>query len=439
MKSDPDLTLETDRLEQLLETPPEPQSVVVVEYRNRGVPTWIFFPLIFMVPLGAIIVYHRTVTERYRVEAAQTRQSLDNLAAKGGASAPNVGAGNAAPTPNLFIVGSGDSQTSPTSAGHAQVAALASDGVDGTPVATASSAPSPGGPAVSLPPAHTGTTNSENPVAAESVAPPPDAQANRRITMRSVLPNPFADGGEAPLPPAPGEGPASRPAGPGEQTSPVAGQSEPGPRPPTQEQVHNDPQPVNELASRDERLAPQAPLPSKEESLRQIEEEAAKLRAESLVQVENKVANQRSQRIADQIKFHDELREAIRSFGYQAGPEIEKIAKRYDGEINPVNWAKARQAWRFSRLSQSGKVKYVRDLELPEVAILEFLCSDLDPQIKKRGGPRNQNEVRVRAASQLLKYAFPGTDASPRTGGAVTDAPAARTQASSTTNGAARP
>ena len=87
MKSDPDLTLETDRLEQLLETPRNAQSVVVVEYRNRGVPTWIFFPLIFMVPLGAIIVYHRTVTERYRVEAAQTRQSLDNLAAKGGASA----------------------------------------------------------------------------------------------------------------------------------------------------------------------------------------------------------------------------------------------------------------------------------------------------------------------------------------------------------------
>ena len=87
---------------------------------------------------------------------------------------------------------------------------------------------------------------------------------------------------------------------------------------------------------------PNAPLPSKEESLRQIEEEAAKLRAESLVQVENKVANQHSQRIADQIKFHDELREAIRSFGYQAGPEIEKIAKRYDGEINHAgNWAKA--------------------------------------------------------------------------------------------------
>ena len=51
METEPDLNLETDRLEQLLETPPPPQSVVVVEYRNRGVPTWIFFPLIVLVPL----------------------------------------------------------------------------------------------------------------------------------------------------------------------------------------------------------------------------------------------------------------------------------------------------------------------------------------------------------------------------------------------------
>ena len=82
MESDPDLNLETDRLEQLLETPPPPQSVVVVEYRNRGVPIWIFFPLIVLVPLVALVVYDRTVTQRDRVEAAQTRQSLESLAAK---------------------------------------------------------------------------------------------------------------------------------------------------------------------------------------------------------------------------------------------------------------------------------------------------------------------------------------------------------------------
>ena len=112
MESDPDLNLETDRLEQLLEDPPPPQSVVVVEYRNRGVPIWIFFTLIVLVPLGALVVYDRTVTARGRVEAAQTRQSLEELAAKATTPTNNSAA---KPTPGgvLFMVESGNSQTDP--------------------------------------------------------------------------------------------------------------------------------------------------------------------------------------------------------------------------------------------------------------------------------------------------------------------------------------
>ena len=69
-----------------------------------------------------------------------------------------------------------------------------------------------------------------------------------------------------------------------------------------------------------------------------------------------------------------------------------------------MSWAKAHQAWRFSRgLTQPAKVKYIRELELPEVVILDFLSDDLHPQVKKRDGPRNESEVRVRAASQLLQ------------------------------------
>ena len=122
METEPDLNLETDRLEQLLETPPPPQSVVVVEYRNRGVPTWIFFPLIVLVPLGALLVYDRTVTQRERVEATLTRQSLESLAAKAGTNpagqSGNSSAANPAPGGStLFIVQPAESPTNQTSAG----------------------------------------------------------------------------------------------------------------------------------------------------------------------------------------------------------------------------------------------------------------------------------------------------------------------------------
>ena len=153
-----------------------------------------------------------------------------------------------------------------------------------------------------------------------------------------------------------------------------------------------------------------------------------------LAQFESKQANQRTQWIADQIKFREELSEAVRSLGNKAGPDIDKLAKRYGTEVDPVRWAKAHQAWRYSRVltQQAAKVKYIRELELPEVVILDFLSDDLHTQVKKRGGPRNESEVRARAAQLLLeRYPFPGADPSP-----TASEPA---QAQAPGNGADRP
>jgi hypothetical protein len=450
MESDSDLTLDSDRLEQLLEAPPPPQPVVVVEYRNRGVPIGIFFPLIVLVPLGALLVYHRTVIQRDRAEAAQTRQSLENLAAKAATSLPPQPAtANPAPGGTLFLVESGNSPTSPASSpGLPTTTSSALDSFQGTGVATKAGAATEGGLSTANPPTQTGTARADISTATPTVGtvPPPsdpaaDAQANRRPTMRSILPNPFADGTKPPQPPAPGEGTASRPAETKEPTSPVAGQSEPGARPPAQVNSDNDPpQPANELANRDQRLALQPPLPTKEESERQIREEAAKKQADRFAQVENRLASQHSHWLEEQIKFREELSEAIRSHGNQAGPEIDKLAKRYGTEVDDVKWRVAYRAWRFSRgLSQSAKVKYIRELELPEVVILDFISDDLHPQVKKRGGPKNESEVRARAAKQLLSYVFPGTEASPAAGGEATGTEPAQTQVPSPTNGARHP
>ena len=61
MTSDIDPTLETDQLDQLLETAVQQQPVVVVQYRNRGIPPWIFVAFVIAVFPVALFVYHRTV------------------------------------------------------------------------------------------------------------------------------------------------------------------------------------------------------------------------------------------------------------------------------------------------------------------------------------------------------------------------------------------
>jgi hypothetical protein len=68
--------LDTDHLDELLETPAPSAPVVVVQYRNRGVPSWMFFPFVIVVTAVALYLYHRMVVERYRVQAAQDRSDL---------------------------------------------------------------------------------------------------------------------------------------------------------------------------------------------------------------------------------------------------------------------------------------------------------------------------------------------------------------------------
>ena len=56
------------------------------------------------------------------------------------------------------------------------------------------------------------------------------------------------------------------------------------------------------------------------------------------------------------------------------------------------------------------KVRLIRSLELPETVILNFLSDELYFLLRSRNGPRNENEVRVRAARQLLGFELPAAD-----------------------------
>jgi hypothetical protein len=152
--------------------------------------------------------------------------------------------------------------------------------------------------------------------------------------------------------------------------------------------------------------APQ-PLPTPEESLREIEQEAAQKQTEIREDEAKKQMEVHAARYEERVKFRDELRAALKEFGREAAPEIERLCQRYSYDKDPVRLALASSKWRFARLSLAAKVKIVRELDLPESAILDFLSDDLHLQVRGRNGPRNENEVRIRAAQQLLKFELP--------------------------------
>ena len=138
-----------------------------------------------------------------------------------------------------------------------------------------------------------------------------------------------------------------------------------------------------------------APLPTKEESERQAQEESARREAELRAKSDAKSAELRAQRFAEQVKFHAELAELIRTQGKKAGPDIETLAKRNGAEGDPDRRARVDYFWRNSKKSQAEKVKFVRSLDMPEAVILDHLSNDIFRNAMGRNGP-HESEVRLR-------------------------------------------
>jgi hypothetical protein len=460
MTGDADPTLETDHLEQLLETPAPPQPVVVVQYRNRGVPTWVYFLSVMLVPPTALYVYHRTVVEKYNVRAAEDRSLLALQIKKERALLPLI-----RETPPSTAVlpepkaAAGDGQDAGDASGSAIPGTAAASVVlhpaakapapSNPPQSVASSVPSPTQPqgrasepispnpgpvvgqsgAVADQPGPAGAAENRNPFSQEKTT---------ALTTRSDVLDPFATLESPPKPPIPngGEGLAADAGmtgdplsaeirGPGGESGNVANRGrllviapdkpKDGAADVASHVFPGEPR-ADGAAAGDQaakpsgRIGPQplAPLPTKEESEREINEAAAKLKAEKDSEVENRIFEIRGQRFEEQLKFRDELRELVKTKGNQAGPDIAKLKQRYDYEVDPVRWGQAYDWWRNSRaVSFRDKVKYVRSIDIPETAILELMCASLHNTIGTRQGPRDTNEVWVRAAEQLLRFELP--------------------------------
>jgi hypothetical protein len=448
MKLDKTPVLETDRLAEMLEEPAKTQPVVVVEYRNRGIPSWIFLPLIVVVPLGALVVYHRTVVERYRVQAAQADsllkselnrdRALQSLARVDPPSnavlpvaheAPVVVPGKSAqeappadvtptapasgPSPSVSIIGGSPTPKDSSSGEPPRAAApptVASEpgpapkaAEPSTPVVTAQPAA-----VAAIPPATTQSAKEGDkpPVTETAASDFPGGEQPHKLKLRTILPKPSGDEADLPIPPKPGAGLAIADDA---RIAPESGTVKRADTDATSAKPDRVPdQPAAEVALVARGPQPEVRLPTKEESEREIQEEAARRAAELRAQNDTKSNEARAQRAADQLKFRDELADLLRREGMKAGPEIEALAKRFGFERDPDKMAQAHHIWRVSRMSQVEKVRAVRSLDLPEAVVLDFLSNDIFRTMGTRNGPKSTDEVRVRAAVLLIKsYPLP--------------------------------
>src|SRR5271166_6414084 len=89
-----DFNLETDHLEEVIETPPPAQPVVVIQYRTRGVPWYLVVPALVLVPLGAVAFYHRVSARSQRLFVPPPAvDQAPRKAAEGPPPAPKVDLG----------------------------------------------------------------------------------------------------------------------------------------------------------------------------------------------------------------------------------------------------------------------------------------------------------------------------------------------------------
>jgi hypothetical protein len=413
-----DVSLEADRLEELLEAPVPSQPVVMIEYRNRGVPWWLLATVMALVPavIGAFAYYQYSVVERYRALASKVEYEILQRSAADQSESPKSNASGATPGPVL-------AELADVSVLHAVGAANPAAG-EPTKAGAAPPADSKNPPKVDL---------------ADAAAASPSTEVDQpsRSRVRSITRSPFDSDDQSPVANESGGHPVvsgpmtepkktpSEPAGtklasvpkearvgekPTTTTGALAGpsaQGSPATRP-------TDGAVAKAAGARDIREDPALePLPNAEEFLSQNVEEAA--RKEHDLAEQKRASGERARVVMheERVKFHDELREILAMHGKRSGPEIDELVRRSGKLHDARTFTRARNIWRQLRLSQPAKVAQIRALEIPEPAILNFISDNLYARMRTPGGPRDDNEVRVRAAQILLSYKLSSEKDSP--------------------------
>jgi hypothetical protein len=164
--------------------------------------------------------------------------------------------------------------------------------------------------------------------------------------------------------------------------------------------------------------APPAENPpvSKEDILRDIQREADQVQADRndreqlKPQARVRMLNDSLVRIESaRLQFRNALREALKTYGNKAGPEIDRLCDEYGREVPEEiqeRYVRAKRSFP-QNLTRRAEIDRMRALGLPEPVLFDFLAHKIDKTMNSRKGPRNQFEVMVRAAQQLLSFPLP--------------------------------
>jgi hypothetical protein len=140
----------------------------------------------------------------------------------------------------------------------------------------------------------------------------------------------------------------------------------------------------------------------KENWLVQDRLEADRRQADQVTQAINKAE-------ADRPRFRADLQRVLTRWGDQSAPEINKLIDRYDSKPPRAIEEHAQFLIKQStgRNSRQERVNLLRSAGLPETWVLDFLCNLEKKNLRARNGPRNPDDVLVRAARALLSIPLP--------------------------------
>ena len=405
MTDAPESLLEVDQIDNVLDAPTQSQPVVVVQYSSKRRPPFLVMGLILLA-IGGILFYHHKVVEQLRAQNLASKRDLQSWKERFHIEAVQTDLLPAVPVSTPPPKPTGPTRSHEKTSTSSPASPLDSKTRNQPPVelgkveADLSMVPD-GVQAGSRPP------QAQQPL---GTAPNPGITDQAQSPIASVdLPLQARQSPVTPIPSEPSNAVKPAIATGAHQPSTLPSSSTPTAIPSADEHV-----PLVQSPAKPEPTAvasatipvlvqPDRPLPSKEETLRMIQEEAAQKQEEIRQKVADKAVDVHRLRYEERIRFHQELREALEAHGRNAAQAIEQLCNRYGYEADSRRVVKGSQYWFTSIKPISYKADKIRlELDLPEATILNFIWDGLYSRVRTRDGPRDANEARVRAALLLL-------------------------------------
>ncbi len=402
------------------ESPAPKSRVVVVQYQRRGLPWYLISPLVVIPLLTAIFLYYRSVTEQYRLKVATAESALESMKERLGAVGSDPRPAGIVPAALPVNQAAPPAVAPPTNPLRQVSAPLAENAIRRVPESEIPRVSDPPGNAVETKPANT----------------PRPATSGSATVMNPANDDPFAA-----LDPRPSE---KREARPTPAIDPAAASGEPLPEPsaakpnparvaqqtPKDAPPASDPPPAaraHEPGIAQAGPLPLATLPSREEAEREIHAESLRKAQELAENNREKARIALQQKSTEQVEFRESLRLLIDDKRPGIGDDINTLVRKYHRTVDSQVTARAYRVW-DSRLDRATKIDRLRALGYSETFILNLISDDLHKLVRMRNGPRDEGDVRVRAAKILLSYGYPHADqrTAPRTPATnATRAPAA--------------